>query len=127
TRIGHRSISCPTRPRSIHPSRRSSRFRHRSAVGSAPRQQYVTESIQPPGYYLLVVPAFVTSSHGSYRQVYVVRLATAGLALLMVPCIFILARLVVPRSPWVWGAAGVLPALSRGYTFNLSQVTNDGL
>ena len=94
---------------------------------STPRQQYVTESIQPPGYYLLVVPAFVTSSHGSYRQVYVVRLATAGLALLMVPCIFILARLVVPRSPWVWGAAGVLPALSRGYTFNLSQVTNDGL
>ena len=86
-----------------------------------------SEAIQPPGYYLLMVPAFVTAPHLSDDQVIHVRLATVALAAFVVPFTFALARLAAPSTPWVWAAASVLPALSRGYTFNLSQVTNDAL
>ena len=86
-----------------------------------------TEGIQPPGYYALMIPVFKTAAHGTYDQVTRVRLATAALAALLIPLTFILARIVAPQTPWVWGAASVLPALSRGYSFNLSQVTNDAL
>jgi len=74
-----------------------------------------------------MIPVFKTAAHGTYDQVTRVRLATAALAALLIPLTFILARIVAPQTPWVWGAASVLPAFSRGYTFNLSQVTNDAL
>lgn len=86
-----------------------------------------TEGIQPWGYYALMLPVFATGTPGTYDQIVRVRLATAALAALIIPFTFLLARVAVPAAPWVWGAAAVLPALSRGYTFNMSQVTNDPL
>jgi len=84
-----------------------------------------TEGIQPWGYYALMLPVFATGEHGTADQILRIRLVTAVLASLIVPFTFLLARLAVPQVPWVWGAASVLPGLSRGYTFNMSQVTND--
>ena len=86
-----------------------------------------TEGIQPPGYYLLMAPIYGLTQHGTYAQIIAIRLATAALAALIVPLTFLLARVALPAAPWVWAAATWLTTLSRGYSFNLSQITNDSL
>jgi 4-amino-4-deoxy-L-arabinose transferase-like glycosyltransferase len=91
------------------------------------RFNHANEALQPPLYYGLMVPAFLTRPHGTYSQVIAVRLATAALAALLIPLTFFAARLAVPTVPWVWAAASVTPLLSRGYLYNSSQVTNDAL
>jgi 4-amino-4-deoxy-L-arabinose transferase-like glycosyltransferase len=105
------------RERAVLPAQRGGAYTDRS--------YQATEGIQPWGYYGLMLPIFATGTPGTYDQIVRVRLATAALAALIVPFTFLLARVATPSAPWVWGAASVLPALSRGYTFNMSQVTND--
>src|SRR5438309_4302442 len=91
------------------------------------RFQASTEGVQPPGYYALMAPIFGLTVRETYDQIIAIRLATAGLASLLVRLTFLLARVVVPTSPFVSAGASWLTTLSRGYNYNLAQITNDSL
>jgi hypothetical protein len=65
-------------------------------------QQY--EGFQPPGYYILMVPAYWLgrATDGLLGSIYAVRLATLMLIAASVPLIYLLAREMFPRRPAVW-------------------------
>jgi hypothetical protein len=86
------------------------------------------EGVQPPLYYLTMVPAYVVGQRrGVLGSLYAVRTATLLLALLTIPLVWMLARRLFPDKPWVWGFTSLILALLQGFNANLASITNDAL
>lgn len=87
------------------------------------------EGIQPPLYYGLVAPVhrLARAVGGPEAAVFADRLATVVLALLAVPALYALARLLLPCRPAVWLLAPAALVLVPGFNANLGQLTNDVL
>lgn len=86
------------------------------------------EGVQPPLYYLTMVPAYVVGQRrGVLGSLYAVRTATMLLSLLTIPLAWLLARRLFPDQPWVWAFSTLLLALLQGFNANLASITNDAL
>lgn len=89
---------------------------------------YQYEGVQPPLYYLTMVPVYLVGSQwGVLGSLYAVRIATVLLALATVPLTWLLARRLFPDRPWVWAFSALLLVLLQGFNSNLASVTNDAL
>jgi len=91
--------------------------------------QYSYEAFQPPLYYAVAVPAWLTGDRvgGPLGAVYSVRIFDALMAALLAPLSLLIALRLWPGSFNLgWGAA-VLTATLPGVALNLTSVTNDVL
>jgi hypothetical protein len=89
---------------------------------------YQYEGVQPPLYYLTMVPVYLAGSQwGVLGSLYSVRVATVLLALTTVPLTWLLARRLFPDRPQVWTFSTLLVVLLQGFNSNLASVTNDAL
>ena len=86
------------------------------------------EGVQPPLYYLLLTPAYwVSRPFGVVTAVYVMRVATALIALAAVPLAWLLAKELLPKWPVAWLATPALLVAINGFNSNLASITNDAL
>lgn len=86
------------------------------------------EGVQPPLYYLTLVPAWYAGRPwGTLGSLYAARVGSVLLALAALPLAWLLARELFPDRPDVWAFAAALPAAVQGFNANLSSVTNDAL
>ncbi len=91
--------------------------------------QLSQEAIQPPLYYLAMVPAWMVANAlgGPFAAVYVLRLINALLVAALAPMAVAVARVLVPSNPAVATVAAVFAALLPGLDLNLTRVSNDTL
>lgn len=87
------------------------------------------ESVQTPGYYVLMVPLWVISDRllGTLGSVYVLRVVNALLIALLAPMAVVVALQIAPNRPAVAAAAAIFAALLPGLDLNVTRVGNDAL
>lgn len=86
------------------------------------------EAVQPPLYYLLLVPFYwLSRPFGYVTSIYGLRIGTVLLALTAVPLTWLLARELLPRRPAVWLAAPAVLVAVNGFNSNLASITNDAV
>lgn len=89
---------------------------------------YQYEAVQPPLYYLTMVPAYLAGrGWGVLGSLYAVRIASVLLALATIPLTWALASRLFPDHPSVWMFAALLPAVMQGFNSNPASVSNDAL
>ncbi|HVE90857.1 MAG TPA: hypothetical protein VNE62_00950 [Actinomycetota bacterium] len=86
------------------------------------REQY--EGIQGPVYYAaLVLPYRAFRPLGPLAAVYAVRFASLLLALLTIPLVYLIARLLFPRHEWAWPASAAVLLAVPAFTSAPAAVT----
>jgi hypothetical protein len=86
------------------------------------------EAVQPPLYYVLLVPAYwVSRPFGFVASIYGLRLASVLLALTAVPLTWLLAQELFPKRPAIWLAAPAVLVAINGFNTNLATIGNDAL
>lgn len=91
--------------------------------------QLSREAIQTPGYYLLMVPAWLMADAtvGPFAAVLVLRLINALILAALAPMAVAAARLLAPGQPALALLAAVFTVLLPGLELNLSRISNDTL
>ncbi len=86
------------------------------------------EAVQPPLYYVLLVPAYwVSRPFGFVASIYGLRIGSVLIALAAVPLTWMLAKELFPRRPAVWLAAPAVLVAINGFNTNLATIGNDAL
>lgn len=89
---------------------------------------YQYEGVQPPLYYLTMVPAYLAGDRwGVLGSLYAVRLASVLLALITIPLTWALAKRLFPDHPAVWMFSALFLAVLQGFNSNPASVSNDAL
>jgi hypothetical protein len=91
--------------------------------------QLSLESVQTPGYYLAMVPAWWLADRlaGPLAGVYTLRLINALIVATLAPMTVIVARALFPSRPAVAVLAAVLAILLPGFDLNGTRISNDTL
>jgi MFS family permease len=89
--------------------------------------QLSQESIQPPAYYLLMVPVWSTANGlgGPYAGIYVLRVINALAIATLAPMAVAVARTLVPGRPEIALVSAMFAALLPGLDLNGTRVSND--
>lgn len=86
------------------------------------------EAVQPPLYYVLLVPAYwVSRPFGFVASIYGLRIGSVLIALAAVPLTWMLAKELFPRRPAIWLAAPAVLVAINGFNTNLATIGNDAL
>jgi 4-amino-4-deoxy-L-arabinose transferase-like glycosyltransferase len=87
------------------------------------------ESVQTPGYYILMVPVWLVADAlgGPFGAIYTLRLINVLLIALLAPMSVAVARIVSPGRPEVAAIAAVFAILLPGLDLNGTRISNDGL
>ncbi|HEX7276334.1 MAG TPA: glycosyltransferase family 39 protein [Acidimicrobiales bacterium] len=86
------------------------------------------EAVQPPLYYVLLVPAYwLSRPFGFVSSIYGLRIGSVLIALAAVPLTWMLAKELFPRRPAVWLAAPAVLVAVNGFNTNLATIGNDAL
>ena len=86
------------------------------------------EAVQPPLYYILMVPAYwLSRPFGFVPAIYGLRLASVLIALAAIPLTYLLAKELFPRRPAIWLAAPAVLVAVNGFNTNLATISNDAL
>ncbi|MBV8083500.1 MAG: DUF2142 domain-containing protein [Chloroflexi bacterium] len=84
---------------------------------------YRYESHQPPLYYALEAVDYKLAG----GNLFALRALTAVLGMLVLPLVFVSARLLLPREPWLWLATTALVAFIPMHLFDDGTLSNDAL
>jgi hypothetical protein len=86
----------------------------------------IAASPEPPGYYLLLAPAYeAVASHSPFSQLTAMRLVSALLGALVAFCAYGIVRELLPRHRVAAVAAGLLVAFQPMFGFISGAVNND--
>jgi hypothetical protein len=101
----------------------------RAAWMSRHRWQLSFESVQTPGYYLVMVPVWWLADHagGPLAAVYAIRLIGALLIASLAPMAVSVARVLSPTRPEIAVVAALFAILLPGLDLNGTRVSNDAL
>lgn len=91
--------------------------------------QLSRESIQTPGYYLLMVPVWwaANAMGGPFVAVYALRIINALIVAALAPMAVVVARILMPGRPEVGVLAAIFAILLPGLELNLPRISNDTL
>jgi len=89
--------------------------------------QLSQESIQPPAFYVAMVPVWWVADGlgGTYAAIYAIRIICALIVATLAPMAVAVARILVPTRPEVAVMAAVLAVLLPGLDLNGTRISND--
>ncbi len=87
------------------------------------------ESVQTPGYYLLMVPVWLVADKlgGPFAAIYTLRVINALLIAALAPMAVAAARILAPGRLEVAALAAMFAILLPGLDLNATRISNDGL
>ena len=87
------------------------------------------ESVQTPGYYLLMVPVWLVADKlgGPFAAIYMLRMINALLIAALAPMAVAAARILAPGRLAVAALAAMFAILLPGLDLNATRISNDGL